>query len=200
MASVSRNDTAEQLQQKWKQADQSIDAYAKAYGITGIPDDAARLELRPDGSIGVERLQVTPQGAASRTPARQTSGAGGGGGGGGRARPSAPAIGLRKSWERMSHAEKQVVIDVINDALARRALLSSALVTMTCSPTGDLALSQGQKMATIVGSCAPRSTPVSPRQSLQAHPWLSKHEVATLGGGKRKSSQTRQGKKSRNRR
>ena len=202
VASVSRNDTAEQLQQKWKQADQSIDAYAKSYGIAGIPDDAARLELRPDGSIGVERLRVTPQGGAYRTPARQASGSGDGGGGGGSssAKSSAPAIGLRKSWDRMSLAEKQSVIDVINDALARRALLSSALVTMTCSPTGDLSLSQGQKMATIVGSCVPRSAPVSPRQSLQAHPWLSKHEVATLGGGKRKSGQSQKGKKSNSRR
>ena len=202
VASVSRNDTAEQLQQKWKQADQSIDAYAKSYGIAGIPDDAARLELRPDGSIGVERLRVTPQGGAYRTPARQASGSGDGGGGGGSssAKSSAPAIGLRKSWDRMSLAEKQSVIDVINDALARRALLSSALVTMTCSPTGDLSLSQGQKMATIVGSCVPRSAPVSPRQSLQAHPWLSKHEVATLGGGKRKSGQSQRGKKSNSRR
>ena len=203
VASVSRNDTAEQLQQKWKQADQSIDAYAKSYGIAGIPDDAARLVLRPDGSVGVERLRVTPQGSAYRTPARPASGSGGGDGGGGgssSSKPSAPAIGLRKSWDRMSLAEKQSVIDVINDALARRALLSSALVTMTCSPTGDLALSQGQKMATIVGSCAPRSTPVSPRQSLQAHPWLSKHEMATLGGGQRKSGQSQKGKKSNSRR
>lgn len=202
VASVSRNDTAEQLQQKWKQADQSIDAYAKAYGITGIPDDAARLELRPDGTIGVERLKVTPQGSAYRTPAPKASGTGNGGGGGGStsAKPSPPAIGLRKSWEKMSHAEKQAVIDVINDALARRALLSSALVTMTCSPTGDIPLSKGQKMATIVGSCAPRSSPVSPRQSLQAHPWLSNREVATLGGGKRKGSQSKKGKKSTTRR
>ena len=203
VASVSRNDTADQLQQKWKQADQSIDAYAKSYGIAGIPDDAARLVLRPDGSVGVERLRVTPQGSAYRTPARPASGSGGGdgaGGGSSSSKPSAPAIGLRKSWERMSLAEKQSVIDVINDALARRALLSSALVTMTCSPTGDLSLSQGQKMATIVGSCVPRSAPVSPRQSLQAHPWLSKHEMATLGGGQRKSSQSQKGKKSSSRR
>ena len=203
VASVSRNDTADQLQQKWKQADQSIDAYAKSYGIAGIPDDAARLVLRPDGSVGVERLRVTPQGSAYRTPARPASGSGGGdgaGGGSSSSKPSAPAIGLRKSWDRMSLAEKQSVIDVINDALARRALLSSALVTMTCSPTGDLSLSQGQKMATIVGSCVPRSAPVSPRQSLQAHPWLSKHEMATLGGGQRKSSQSQKGKKSSSRR
>ena len=146
-----------------KQADQSIDAYAKSYGIAGIPDDAARLVLRPDGSVGVERLRVTPQGSAYRTPARQASGSGGGDGGGGgssSSKPSAPAIGLRKSWDRMSVAEKQSVIDVINDALARRALLSSALVTMTCSPTGDLSLSQGQKMATIVGVVR---APVGPR-------------------------------------
>ena len=203
VASVSRNDTAEQLQQKWKQADQSIDAYAKSYGIAGIPDDAARLVLRPDGSVGVERLRVTPQGSAYRTPARPVSGSGGGdggGGGGSSSKLSAPAIGLRKSWDRMSLAEKQSVIDVINDALARRALLSSALVTMTCSPTGDLSLSQGQKMATIVGSCVPRSAPVSPRQNLQAHPWLSKHEMATFGGGQRKSSQSQKGKKSTSRR
>ena len=203
VANVSRNDTAEQLQQKWRQADQSIDAYAKSFGISGIPDDAARLELRPDGSIGVERLRVTPQGSAYRTPARQTSGSGGGGGGGGSSSPtkaSAPAIGLRKSWERISLAEKQAVIDVINDALARRALLSTALVTMTCSPTGDLSLSSGQKMATIVGSCAPRSSPVSPRQSLPDHPWLSKHEVATFGGNKRRSGQNQRAKKTKSRR
>ena len=202
VASVSRNDTAEQLQQKWRQADKSIDAYAKSYGITGIPDDAARLELRPDGSIGIERLRVTPQGGAYRTPAPTPSGAtgGGGGGGGGSAKPSAPSITLRKSWDRMSMDEKQAVIDVINDALARRALLSSALVTMTCSPTGDLSLGSGQKMATIVGSCAPRTSPVAPQQSLREHPWLSKHELATFGGGKRKGAQSQKGKKPKSRR
>ena len=203
VASVSRNDTAEHLQQKWRQADRSIDTYAKSFGISGIPDDAARLELRQDGTIGVERLRVTPQGSAYRTPARQTSGSGGSGGGGGSSSPtkaSAPAIGLRKSWERMSLAEKQAVIDVINDALARRALLSTALVTMTCSPTGDLSLSSGQKMATIVGSCAPRSSPVSLRQSLPDHPWLSKREVATFGGNKRRSGQNQRAKKTKSRR
>ena len=160
VASVSRNDTAEQLQQKWRQADQSIDAYAKSFGIAGIPDDAARLELRPDGSIGVERLKVTPQGSAYRTPARQASGSSSGGGGdgsgsGSSSKPSGPAIALRKSWDRMSLAEKQSVIDVINDALARRALLSSALVTMTCSPTGDLSLSAGQRWRPSWGRARP---------------------------------------------
>ena len=189
VAEVSRNDTAEQLQAKWRAADTGIDAYARAYGITGIPDDAAKLELRPDGTIGIERLRVTPQGDAFRTPAPASSGGQSGGGegsgGGGGARPSAPTIGLRKSWEKMTMAEKQDVIDVINDALARRALLSSALVTMTCSPTGDLSLSSGQKMAAIVGPCAPRSSPAPPKGALREHPWLSHREVSSFGGSSR---------------
>ena len=203
VARVERNDTAEQLQEKWRQADKNIDNYAKAYGITGIPDDAARLVLRADGTIGIERLQVTPQGDVSRTQARPaTSGGGGGGsgGGGGGSKPSGPSINLRKSWERMTMDEKQAVIDTINEALARRALLSSALVTMTCSPTGDLSLASGGKMATIIGPCAPRSSPVSPNKALQAHPWLSKRENAVFSSDSKRKSSSSKSKKSSGRR
>ena len=198
---ITTNDNVRSLQQKWLRGDRNLDQYAAAFGIKNIPNDAAQLFLKADGSLGARRLGTPPQPPVSvETPKRKSGAAGGGGGGGGGSSATAPtqmthvpAMSTLVSWEQLSIEEKLHVITTINQALAERSRLALGLMLMTCDDTGGLdVLKKRERIGKIPASnvpCVPAPVVAtrgmngaSAGKQAAAHVWHSRRETRAAAG------------------
>ena len=196
---ISTNDNVRSLRQKWLRGDRNLDQYAAAFGIKNIPNDAAQLFLKADGSLGVRRLGTPPQPPVSvETPKRKSGAAGGTGGGGSSATAPTqmthvPAMSTLTDWNQLSIEEKLHVITTINQALAERSRLALGLMLMTCDDTGGLdVLKKGERIGKIPSSnvpCVPAPVVAtrgmngaSSGKQAAAHVWHSRRETRAAAG------------------
>ena len=196
------NDSIQTLKNKWAMGDASLDRYAAQFGIA-IPNDAAKLFINPDGSLGMERLTV---GSESPTKPAAFGGGGGGGGGSGGGRPPTPcppdpAFAAGGLWDTLTMEEKIFVVAEINRALAARARLARLIVEKTGDETGGI--DDLLKTDPVIGHLAKSAQPCAPvaivrqsdlrapaaRQSPRpSHVWHSRKEMRS---GRKKSTAKR---------
>ncbi len=196
---ISTNDNVSSLQQKWLRGDRNLDQYAAAFGIKNIPNDAAELFLKADGSLGVRRLGAPPQPPVRVETPKRKSGEAGGTGGGGSSAPAptqmthVPAMSTLTDWNQLSFEEKLHVIATINQALAERSRLALGLMLMTCDDTGGLdVLKKGERIGKIPAinlPCVPAAVVAtrgmngtSSRKQAAAHVWHSRRETRAAAG------------------
>ena len=196
---ISTNDNVTSLRQKWLRGDRNLDQYAAAFGIKNIPNDAAQLFLKADGSLGVRRLGAPPQPPVSVETPKRKSGEASGTGGGGSSSPAptqmtyVPAMSTLTDWNQLSIEEKLYVITTINQALAERSRLALGLMLMTCDDTGGLdVLKKGERIGKIPASnlpCVPVAVVAtravngaSSRKPAAAHVWHSRRETRAAAG------------------
>ena len=196
---ITTNDNVSSLQRKWLRGDRNLDQYAAAFGINNIPNDAAELFLKADGSLGVRRLGTPPQPPVRVETPKHKSGEAGdtGGGGSSSAAPTqmthVPAMSTLVGWEQLSFEEKLLVVATINQALAERSRLALGLMLMTCDDTGGLdVLKKGERIGKIPASnlpCVPVAVVAtravngaSSRKPAAAHVWHSRRETRAAAG------------------